>query len=237
MGSQQCLIIEQSATAVAELKEYVSRLPFFSTPDICASVSEAWELLRSKTYSLVCLDINLLDLSTVDLIHSFAKQAPVIVTSVHADLAVDGFNLGVVDYLLKPFTFLRFTRAVNRALSIQIAAQDENAHPFLFLKKGHTFQRFDYSTIEYIQAYGIYCKVIGPQKVDVVNETISNLEQVLPSQQFLRIHKSYIVNLAMITGYSYRSISVGAHQLALGAVYRDRFEGFLSLLGKRNEDS
>ncbi|GAB3913262.1 LytTR family DNA-binding domain-containing protein [Larkinella knui] len=235
MNLQKCLIVDDSAKAGTELRDYITRLPFFLPPDVCTSITEALGLLRQKSYTLVCLNVHQTGLAGLDLIRSFVKQVPVIVTSAYAEFAVDSFDLGIVDYLLKPFTFLRFTRAVNRALSVQFSPGMATGYPFIFLKTGHTFQRFDYVDIDYVQAYGIYCKIAGQQKVVAVNDTISNLEQVLPRQQFIRIHKSYIVNLAKVTSYSYRSISVGTQQIPLGAAYRERFQGFLNLLGKKIE--
>jgi DNA-binding LytR/AlgR family response regulator len=236
MNQQNWLIMSDSAQGCSELREYGTRLPFFLPPDHCTSIAEARELLRQKSYSLVCLDTHLPNLADMKLIRSFPKHIPLIVTSDHPDFAIDSFDLDVVDYLLKPFPFPRFARAVNRAMSLQCCTDNTAAYPFIFLKKGHTFQRFDYTDIDYVQAYGIYCKIIKRQKVDAVNDTISNLEHSLPGQQFLRIHKSYIVNLEKITSYSYRSISIGGEQLPLGAAYRERFQGFLGLLGKKMEE-
>ncbi|MGM9506444.1 LytR/AlgR family response regulator transcription factor [Larkinella sp. GY13] len=235
MNLQKCLIVDDSAKAGTELRDYITQLPFFLPPDVCHSVTEALGLLRQKSYNLVCLDMHRPGLNGFDLIGSFSKHVPVIVTSTNAEYAVDSFDLGIVDYVLKPFTFLRFTRAVNRALSVRLTPGSQTGYPFIFLKTGHTFQRFDYADIDYVQAYGIYCKIAGQQKIVAVNDTISNLENVLPRQQFLRVHKSYIVNLSKITSYSYRSISVGSQQIPLGAAYRERFQGFLGLLGKKSD--
>lgn len=237
MNQYQCLIIEPSASAAAELKEYLRQLLFFAPPDVCPTVAEAWERIQKKPYDLIWLDVTTPTSAGVDFIRAISRTIPFIVTSTQADFAVKSFELGVSDYLLKPFTFPRLTRAVNRALSARPAPDPSLEPSFLFLKKGHIFQRFDYQEIEHVQAYGTYCKIIGQRKVDVVNDTISGLEQALPSQQFLRIHKSYIVNLGKITGYSYRNIAVGPHQLPLGAAYRERFQGFLNLLGKKESES
>ncbi|RRB04757.1 LytR/AlgR family response regulator transcription factor [Larkinella rosea] len=234
MAPKQCLIIGDSNTT--ELSNYLNQLPLFSAADVCTSLTEAWKMLRQKSYNLVWLDMHKPDQTGLDMIRSFPKHIPVIVTSTHADFAVDSFDLGVVDYLLKPFTFLRFTRAINRALSAQLTTGNATKHPFIFLKMGYSFQRFDYQDIDYVQAYGIYSKIIRRQKVDAVNDTISNLEQGLPNEQFLRVHKSYIVNLAKMTSYSSRTISIGDHQIPLGAAYRERFQGFLSLLNNKRED-
>ncbi|GAB3930796.1 LytTR family DNA-binding domain-containing protein [Larkinella terrae] len=228
-------MVENSTRTRAEFQEYLARLPVFSPPDFCTSVQEAQKLLRQKPYDLVCLDTHLPDMTGIDQLRSFPKNVPVIVTSDQTDYAVDSFDMDVADYLLKPFTFLRFSRAVNRALSVKRDPEKQTGHSFIFLKKGHAYQRFDYEDIDYVQAYGIYCKIIKHPSVAAVNDTISNLENVLPNQQFLRVHKSYIVNLSKITSYSLRSISVGTHQIPLGAAYRERFQGFLGLLGKKNE--
>lgn len=232
---RQCLIVD-NLSAGDELIHYFNRLPFFSVPDSCRSLQEAGVLLQKNPYSLIWLDADSINREELEQLRLFPKYVPIIVASTNAELAIDGFELGVADFVLKPFSFTRFTRAVNRALIAHSTASIPVAHPFLFLKKGHSFQRFDHDAIDYVQAYGIYCKIIGEGKLDVVNDTISRLEQVLPGQQFLRIHKSYIVNLGKVTGYSYRHISVGTHQLPLGAAYRERFQGFLSLLGKKEEE-
>ncbi|RRB00024.1 LytR/AlgR family response regulator transcription factor [Larkinella rosea] len=233
MNQRQCLIVEDSAAAVAVLEEYMSRVPFFLPPDVCKSVAEAMVLLQTKKYDLIFLDMHLPDLMGLELLRGFPEPLPVIVTSAHPDFAVDSFDLNVADYLVKPFTLIRFMKAVNRALNVRCASVDPLDPPYTFLKAGHTVQRFDYNDIDYLQAYGVYCKIVNQQKVTAVNETISSLEAILPSQLFLRIHKSYIVNLAKITSYSFRQITLGTTQIPIGAAYRDNFQGFLTSLGNR----
>ncbi|GAB3251591.1 LytTR family DNA-binding domain-containing protein [Larkinella harenae] len=202
-------------------------------PQVCSTAQEATVLLQQQEFNLFVLDINLPDQSGLDLIRSFPKVPPVIVTTAHTEYAVESFDMDVADYLLKPFTFTRFTKAVNRALSIQVDQNSLADDDFVFLKVGHAMQRFDYDAIDYVQAFGTYSKVYSNQKVIVVNETISHLETLLPKQQFLRIHKSYLMNLSKINSYSYRNVFIGSAKIPLGASYREKFEGFLTLLDKK----
>lgn len=233
MNQRQSLIVEDTASSVAVLEEFLSRVPFFLPPDVCGSVAEAMVLLQAKKYDLIFLDMHLPDLMGLELLRGFPEPLPVIVTSAHPDFAVDSFDLNVADYLVKPFTLLRFTRAVNRALNVRLPSVDPLEPPYTFLKVGHNVQRFDYSDIDYLQAYGVYCKIISQQKVTAVNETISSLEDKLPSQLFLRVHKSYIVNLSKIVSYSFRQITLETAQIPIGAAYRDNFQNFLDSLSKR----
>jgi DNA-binding LytR/AlgR family response regulator len=214
------------------LQDYLARLPFFQAPTVCKTAQEALMLMQQQAFDLVFLDMRLPDQTGVELLRSFPKALPIIATTAYADYAVDSYDLNVIDYLLKPFSFQRFTRALNRALGIRLATNSLVEQNFIFLKAGHSVQRFDYAAIDYIQAFGTYTKVSAYQKVFVVNETISNLENLLPESQFLRIHKSYIINVSKIANYTYREVTIASTKIPLGASYRDRFQGFLNLLEK-----
>lgn len=235
MKYRQSLIVDDSESAVVILQEYLARLPFFMPPHVCTTVADATSVLHQQQFDLIFLDIHLPDQSGIDLIRSFPRPLPVIVTTAHAEFAADSYDLNVSDYLLKPYSFGRFARAINRALGVQLAQNSIAEERFIFLKVGHSMQRFDYDTIDYIQAFGTYCKVFINQKVVVVNEIISQLENLLPRQKFLRIHKSYLMNLSKINSYNYRNIVIGTTKIPLGASYREKFEGFLSLLDKKSE--
>lgn len=235
MKYRQSLIVDDSESAVGIVQEYLTRLPYFMPPQVCTTVRDAISILQQQQFDLIFLDIHLPDQSGIELIRSFPRPLPVIITSAHSEFAAESYDLNVSDYLLKPFSFGRFTRAINRALGVQLAQNSLAGNQFIFLKVGHSVQRFDYDSIDYIQAFGIYCKVFINQKVIVINEIISNLENLLPRQQFLRIHKSYLLNLSKISSYNYRNIVIGSTKIPLGASYRDKFEGFLSLLDKKSE--
>lgn len=235
MKYRHCLIVEDSGPDADVLKEYIAKTPFFMPPKVCSNMLEATSLLQQHHFDLVLLDVKLPGQSGLELLRLFPKPLPVIVTTAYTEFAVECYDLSVADYLLKPFTFGRFTRALNRTLGNNLSSNSLTEDHYIFLKVGHSMQRFDFDAIDYIQAFGTYCKVFINGRVIVVNEIISHLEALLPKHKFLRIHKSYLLNLSKINSYSYRSVVVGTAKIPLGASYREKFEGFLSLLDRRSE--
>ncbi|WP_266367703.1 LytR/AlgR family response regulator transcription factor [Tellurirhabdus rosea] len=227
MKSCRCLVIEDSPQFTALLKEYLARIPYMATPVFAGSVREAIALLQ-QPFDLIFLDIHLPDLSGLEILQSFPQLPPVIVTTSAPEYAVACYDFDVADYLVKPYSFTRFMRAVNRACPPPEPGR-QRGEESLFLKVGHAMQRFDLASIDIVQAYGIYCKIIGGGKTAVVNETISSLENKLPPNQFMRVHKSYIINLKNVFSYSHRTIFIASVEVPLGTAYRDRFRMFLGL--------
>jgi len=237
MKNYRYLIVEDSPQAVAILQDYLGRLPFFMPAHVCSTVGEAMILINQYAFDLIFLDMELPDQSGLDLLHSFPTRMPVIVTSAHDNFAVDCYDLNVADYLRKPFSIQRFMRSINRALDVQFSLNRFAEQEGIFLKSGRNVQRFSYDNISYVEALGSYCKVYTYNKVELVNDTISNLDASLPKQWFVRIHKSFIVNVDKITSYSHRQVSIGAMQIPIGAIYRERFQGFLSMLNKASDET
>ncbi|MCY7359872.1 MAG: LytTR family DNA-binding domain-containing protein [Rudanella sp.] len=238
MRNRTVLIVEKDESSVLAIVSFLERLPFFSAPTICQSAASAFNYLSQQDFDLVILDMHLPDLTSMDVLHSLPPEynSPLVVTSSCITYAADCFDLSVVDYLVKPFTFQRFVRGVNRALKVQFTPNSFTDNQAIFLKIGRSIQRFQYDEIDYIEAFGVYSKIWRHQKVTVVNEPISTLETHLPVQRFLRVHKSFIVCLASLTSYSYSSLIAGGTKIPLGASYRPKFDGFLRLLSSTGNE-
>ena len=241
MRNRTVLIIENDESSVRAILSYLGRLPFFNSPTICRSAETAFNYLNQQEFDLVILDMNLPNKSSLDILLSLPTQSqfPVVSTSACATYEVDYFDLNVADYLVKPFSFQRFIRAVNRALKVQYTPHSFTDNQTVFLKIGRSIQRFQYNEIDYIEAFGVYSKIWWHQKATLVNEPISTLETHLPPQRFLRVHKSYIISLASLSSYTYSSLTAGGTKIPLGASYRPKFDGFLKLLsstGNGNEE-
>jgi len=230
MKSCSCLIIEDSPQQVTLLREYMGQIPFLAAPTVVGSVSEAIGVFHElpHRHELILLDIHLPGPTGLSLLHAYAHLPPVVVMSSAPEFAVDCYDFDVADYLLKPFSFTRFLRAVNRALGERSGGADP-VQDSIFLKVGHAMQRFAFEEIDFIQAYGIYCKVVSGGRLTVVNETISALEAALNPARFMRVHKSYIINLGKVFSYSHRTILVGEVEIPLGSAYRDAFRAFIGL--------
>ncbi len=232
MKSYRILIVEDEEFNITILKEHLSRLPFISSADVCQTAGDAFDRLTHNTYDMVFLDMGLPDLSGTELLEALPKHPAVIATTAHPNYAVECYTLNVIDYLLKPYTHQRFVKAVGRALNVQFTQHGITESKSIFVKVSRSMQRFTYDEISYIEAFGIYSKIIHNQRVTVVNETISSLEARLPKQEFMRVHKSYIVNLDSISSYGHANLQIGGSRIPLGALYRSKFEGFLSMTDK-----
>ncbi|MCY7358016.1 MAG: LytTR family DNA-binding domain-containing protein [Rudanella sp.] len=239
MRNRTVLIIEHEKSSLLSVKSFLERLPFFTPPTVGQSAASAINYLSQQDFDLVLVDMHLPDLAGLEVLHCLPtdSRSPIVVTSACTTYAADCFDLCVADYLVKPFSFQRFVRAVNRALKVQFTPPSFTDNQAIFLKIGRSIQRFQYDEIDYIEAFGVYSKIWRHQKATVVNQPISMLETHLPLQRFLRIHKSYIVSLASLSSYSYTSVMAGGTKIPLGASYRPKFDGFLRLLSSTgNED-
>ncbi|MDF7818309.1 LytTR family DNA-binding domain-containing protein [Runella sp. MFBS21] len=220
------LILEDDATSALLLESFLQQLPLFEKPIICTSAMDALGILQSSPIDLLFLDIHLPDFMGLDLLNMIVTPPPVVITTADPNLAVQSFDYDVADYLLKPLTFPRTVRAINRALSIKITANSITSQNSIFLKAGRQLRRFLFEEIDYIEAFGIYSKLIGHQGTLVVNEPISTLEERLPKRSFARVQKSFIVNLDKVNGFDSKSLFVGSTKIPIGSAYRETLKNF-----------
>jgi len=234
MTIKKCIIVEDSEASILILREYIKNIPFFEIRCICSSYVEAFTHLASEEFDLLFLDMHLPGGSGLQLLNSPLSLPPTIVTTSSAEYAVNTYETGrVTDYLLKPYTFERLLMAINRALSIKVSANSLTEEKFFFIKAGRKIQRFDFSMIDYIEAYGIYSKIISDGQVVVVNEMISALGEKLEKQPtFMRVHKSFIVNLGKITSYDHHDLWIKTIKIPIGNAYRPKLENFMKLFSK-----
>lgn len=236
MKSINCLIIEDSQSSVDLLNSYLKKIPFCNVVGICNNYFDGVQMLiPKKKIDLLILDVDLGDNSPsgLDLLRTVPYLPATIITTSHTDYAVDSYTIGkAADYLLKPYVFDRFLLAVNRALGLQINYEALIYKEYIFLKKGRKFQSFDYKDILYFEAYGIYVKVITVRGVETVNETITPLAEKLDPTLFIRVHKSFIVNIQKIIGFEHSYLFIPGGKVPIGISYRPQLEGLLRLLGK-----
>jgi DNA-binding LytR/AlgR family response regulator len=232
---RQAMIIDDDDASVSLLTDYLSKLPFFAKPVVCQTVPEALAILSHQAFDLILLDIHLPGLSGMDFLRALPTQQPVVVTTSSPEYAVETYDLNVADFLLKPFTLPRFLRAVGRATHLHLAQNTLTDPSAIFLKIGRKVQRFNFEAIDYVEAYGIYSKVCSNGQVVVVNESISTLEGQLPSHSFLRIHKSFLINLSKVVSYDARQVWIGTTKIPLGETYKEPFQSFLNLLQRKTE--
>ena len=237
MKSKSCLLIEDDELSVQLIESYIQKIPYIHLEGVCSSYADAYALITQQKFDFILLDVLLNDpthLTGLDLLRTVPSLPPVVVITSTAEFAVDSYEIGkAVDFLLKPFDFSRFVIAINRALNIQNADNQLLTNDFIFLKMGRRFQRFELEEIDYIEAYGIYVKVIVGGIPHVVNDLISNLEATLSRKKFMRVHKSYIVNLSKVVGFDHNKLYIKNGSVPIGISYKEKLDVFLRLFDEK----
>ena len=231
-----CLAIDDEPLALQQLVAYISKVPFLELAAQCQSAMEARAFLEHDTVDAIFCDINMPDLNGMDFVKSLAAPPLVVFTTAYSEYAVEGFRVNAVDYLLKPFGLQDFQRAANRLkerLSESAVADSDNT---LFLKTDYRIVKVSIPDIRYIEAMSEYLKVWiqGEAKPIITLLSMKKMEERLPDY-FMRIHRSYIINLTMIQEVNKnRGIMDADTYLPIGDMYKDAFQAYLDtkFLGK-----
>lgn len=222
----RCLVIEDEPLAQNVLKKYIGDLPSLELVAVCNDALEAQGIVQSKNIQLIFLDINLPKLSGINFLKTLPQQPAVIFTTAYPEFAVEGFELDAIDYLLKPFSFERFLKSVNKASAkaipvINAAAEEKNTGDFIFLKADKKVYKIDLEDILYAEATGDYAKVVTKERHYITNITLKKLLEELPSNGFIRVHKSYIISASKIKFFEGNYVKVGNTDIPIGAAYRE----------------
>lgn len=223
-----CLIVEDEPLAASLIQDYISRIPGLQLNGCCEHALQAMELMRNNTIDLLFLDVNLPYLNGIDFLKTLNSRCQVVLITAYHEYAVEGFNLNVTDYLLKPVEFSRFLQAVNKVYDkLQggkdkpIAQREEQAYFFNTDKKKIRLYAED---ILYIESLKDYVRIHTAGSNIVTKFQIGELERFLNDERFIRIHKSYIINREKITAYSAAAIELGTISLPLGRTYKEWVE-------------
>ena len=197
MNRYKCLIVEDEPLAQNVLRKYIGEHPTLELIAVCNDALEVQTILTGSTIDLIFLDINLPKLSGINFIKTLARPPLIIFTTAYPEFAVEGFELNAVDYLLKPFSFERFLKAVNKAIEkLNTTTQqiDGSKSKFIFLKADKKIYKVDLDSIHFIEAIGDYMKVVTDTGQLIINETMKKLQEELPVRSFIRVHKSFIIS-------------------------------------------
>jgi len=224
-----CLIVEDEPLAQERLADYVRRLPVLDLRGIVSTAAEALAFTRAHPVRLVFLDVNLGGTSGIELLETARLDAAVVLATAHHEFALRAFDLDVVDYLLKPFTFERFVQAVDRVRAM--AAPEQRGTPplpaadrkLIFVKTEFRLERVRLRDLLYISGEGDYRCLHTVQKRLLTLETFAELERRLPPDLVCRVHKSYMVAIDKIESVERDRITIGSALIPISDSYRDRF--------------
>ena len=219
----RCMIIDDEPLAVNLLVEYIGQVPSLSLDQKCYNALEALEYLKTKKADLIFLDINMPQVSGMQLATLFPAGQLFIFTTAYAEFAVESYEKNAVDYLLKPITFDRFLRAVNKAVSMiqsapVIGTQDQK----LFLKTGRTIVQLEYGDVWWIEGLKDYMVFHTAKGKHIVYKRMKELEESLPAQ-FSRVHNSYIINRDHLLKIEDNQVCIGDQRIPVSEKYREAF--------------
>jgi DNA-binding LytR/AlgR family response regulator len=230
----KCLIVDDNKMARMALKQLVSQLQNLEVTAECASAIEAYNQLSASPVDLLFLDIEMPDMSGIDLIKKLGSKKPLIVfTTAKKDYAVEAFELNVVDYLVKPVSQGRLVQAVEKAQEALDSDKEEvkiEEQGFVFVKDNGMLKRIAIDDILYLEAMGDYVKVHTPQKFHVVHATLKSIEEKLPGTKFLRVHRSFIVAINKIDFIQEGTITIGKTTIPVADTHKAALSKRLNLL-------
>jgi len=221
-----CIIVDDEPLARDILENFIGKVPFLELKAFCKSGFEALEILRKEKIDLIFLDIQMPDMTGIQLYESLNYKPIVIFTTAYSNYAVTGFDLNAVDYLVKPFAYQRFLKAVNKAYEQlnqrKPVAASKFHHDFMFVKDGTKIVKVVYEDILYLEGMKDYVKIILKEKKMVLTLiSMQNIVRKLPEGQFVRIHRSYIVSLSKIDSVEKNRVVVGGKWLPVGNSYKN----------------
>jgi len=219
------LIVDDEPIAHQIIESMCRDLPFMSLQGNCYDAFQALEILNQAPVDLIFLDIRMPKLAGFDFLRTLELPPQIIVISAHEAYALEGYDLHICDYLLKPFTFERFLRAVNKARAAVSVARGEPGAT-LFLKDGKKHHQVRLRDILYVEACGNYCLIHQENGKLITQEKISSLAEQLPVD-FTRVHKSFIVAVQKIDAIEGDEIHLGSRRIPIGRVYRPNIQKLL----------
>ena len=245
----KCLAIDDEPLALAQLTNYIEKIPFFQLAKAYSNAMEALEWLNTESVDLIYVDINMPDVNGLDFVKSLRHKPLVIFTTAYAEYAIDGFRVEAFDYLLKPIGFSDFLRSANRAAQQMALAEarnnpineggkptETNQEGYLFVKADYKMLRIDINKILYVESQSEYVRIyLDNDKPIMTLLSMKALEERLPSDRFMRVHRSYLVNSAKITAVANNRIIIGRETyIPIGNQYKERFNLFVDrhFLGK-----
>lgn len=228
-----CIIVDDEPLARDVLVKYISDCPILELKASCKSTFEAIEIIKNNNIQVVFLDINMPKLSGLSMVRSMDHPPQIIFTTAYPEYAVEGFEVDATDYLVKPFSFERFIKAVNKAIErlktrerISESKDINESGKFVVKADGKLFQ-VEWKDIAFFEAMGDYIKVHTANKTIVTHGTLKNIEDRLPEGMFLKVHRSFIISLAKIEFIEGNRIKIGEEFIPVGQSYRTNLETYL----------
>lgn len=226
------MLVDDEPPAIRVLEKYIESVEQLEVAGTCTNAFQAIDFLQKQSVDLIFLDINMPKLSGISFVKTLQHPPKVIFTTAYKEHAADAFELDAVDYLLKPISFERFLRAVNKVIhnnkpAAPVAKLPDSTQRFLYFRADRKMVKIFLEEIVYVESLKDYVKIYREDgKPLVVKQSISTMEEVLPQNLFVRIHRSFIVAVNKITAFTNHDVEIGATEIPIGRLYSYRLQQF-----------
>jgi DNA-binding LytR/AlgR family response regulator len=226
MEKFSCIIVEDEKLASELLEDYVKDTPFLDLKHTCSDALKALEILQNENIDVIFLDINLPKLKGLDFIKTLKKAPQIIITTAHREFALDGYELNVVDYLLKPISFNRFLMAANKLrpsgnIELMTTLFPPSERSYIFINNNKKKIKIYTDEILYIESKKEYICIITLENAYQTKFQLTEIEEQIPKNKFLRIHRSFIVAIDKITAFSSTDVEIHSLQIPIGRSYKE----------------
>ncbi|MGH1518007.1 LytR/AlgR family response regulator transcription factor [Chryseobacterium sp. JK1] len=224
-----CIIVDDEPLAASLLENHISKIDGLYLSAKATNALEAYKMIQSQPVDLMFLDIQMPHLNGIDFLKSIPNKPKTIFTTAYRDFALEGFELEAVDYLLKPITFERFFKAVERLLRTTAHAKED----FIIIKTEGTNRKLLLSEIIYFESQGNDVKIVLNTAENIISKhKISDLEKILSNKGFTRIHRSFIINTEFVTAFGNHEVILGKYEIPVGRSYKQEYNSFTSIILK-----
>ncbi len=230
----RCIAIDDEPLSLAQISNYISKIPYLELVGKCRDALEAMKIISETQVDLMFVDINMPDLNGLDFVRSLNQKPKVIFTTAYSEYAIEGYKVEAVDYLLKPFSFQDLLGAADRARRLiedkptteELKVQDNS----IFVKSEYRITRIDVSDIKYVESMGEYLRIFleGQPKPLMPLMSMKRMEEILPAKNFMRVHRSFIVNLDKIQEISRMRIIFDDVYIPVGDNYKQKFMEYIN---------
>jgi DNA-binding LytR/AlgR family response regulator len=230
MITVKCLIIDDEPIAAQVIKNYLDRLDTFEVTKICNNGLQAFEYLQSSKVDLIFLDIQMPRITGLEFIKSLQNPPKVIFVTAYREYAFEGFELDAIDYLLKPVSFERFLKSINKYNSIitdkekskvEAEPKSHTLEDFIWVRADRKNVKIFIESIKYIEGLKDYVKIYQGNDVVISKVPLKKMEELLPSEKFLRIHRSFLVSIDKISAFNNEDVEIGKVIIPIGRIYKD----------------
>lgn len=217
-----CVIVDDEPLSRQVIEKYIEQSPELELSGSFGKVQTALQTLSNTPVDLLFLDIKMPDMNGFEFIENLTVRPKIILITAYSEFALQGFDYGVDDYLLKPVSFERFQKSIDKILSSLKESERLAPESFLYVKSGYNQLKIDLNQLEVLEAFGNFTKLHLNDQVILASESLSSLSERLPGE-FLRIHKSYVIHLNKIQIMGPKSVRIGSHEIPIGNTYKKDF--------------